>query len=153
MEKTFAMIKPNAVHRNLIGEIILRFERKGLILNGLKLVKVSKEQAKKLYDVHEGKPFYNDLVKSITSDPVVVMCISGVNAVALVRLLAGATNPLQALPGTIRGDFSSDLEMNVIHSSDSVERAEHERRIFFSDDELVEYNKRLTNDVFTIKKD
>ncbi len=149
MEKTFLMIKPNAVQRNLIGEIVARIERKGFMINALKLIKVTKAQAEKHYEVHKEKPFYGELVDSITSGPVVVMCISGNNAVAIVRLLAGATKPTESLPGTIRGDFSNDIGMNVVHTSDSVENAKNELAIYFKDEEILDYNKTLNKEVFS----
>ncbi len=149
MEKTFAMIKPNAVQRNLIGEIVARIERKGFIVHALKFIMVSKEQAKAHYDVHKDKPFFNSLVESITSGPVVVMVIGGNNVVEILRLLAGATKPTESLPGTIRGDFSNDIGMNVIHTSDSIENAKYEIGIYFSKDEIIEYDKTLNKEVFS----
>ena len=149
MEKTFVMIKPNAVQRNLSGEIIKRIEQKGFMINAMKFIMVSKEQANKHYAVHKDKPFFNDLVNSITSNPVVVMVISGNNAVAIMRLLAGATKPSESLPGTIRGDFSNDIGMNVVHTSDSVENAKYEIGVYFNDNEILEYDKTLNKEVFS----
>lgn len=149
MEKTFAMIKPNAVQRNLIGEIVKRIEQKGFMINALKFINVTKSQAEKHYAVHKERPFFNELVESITSSPVVVMVVSGNNAVEILRLLAGATKPNESLPGTIRGDFSNDIGMNVIHTSDSVENAQYEMNIYFSKDEIIEYNKTLNKEVFS----
>lgn len=149
MEKTFAMIKPSGVQRNLIGNIISRIENKGFMIHGIKFLQVSKKQAELHYDIHKGKPFYDELITSITAGPVVAIVVSGNNAVEILRLLAGATNPTQALPGTIRGDFSNDIGLNVIHTSDSVERALYEIGVYFTDDELVEYNKVLNNQVYS----
>ncbi len=149
MEKTFVMIKPNAVQRNLSGEIIKRIEQKGFMINAMKFIMVSKEQANKHYAVHKDKPFFNDLVNSITFNPVVVMVISGNNAVAIMRLLAGATKPSESLPGTIRGDFSNDIGMNVVHTSDSVENAKYEIGVYFNDNEILEYDKTLNKEVFS----
>ena len=149
MEKTFVMIKPNAVQRNLSGEIIKRIEQKGFMINALKFIKVSKEQAQKHYAVHKERPFFNELVISITSNPVVVMVVSGNNAVEIMRFLAGATKPTESLPGTIRGDFSNDIGMNVVHTSDSVENAKYEMGIYFKDDEILEYDKTLNKEVFS----
>lgn len=149
MEKTFVMIKPNAVQRNLSGEIIKRIEQKGFMIHAMKFIMVSKEQANKHYAVHKDKPFFNDLVNSITSNPVVVMVISGNNAVAIMRLLAGATKPSESLPGTIRGDFSNDIGMNVVHTSDSVENAKYEIGVYFNDNEILEYDKTLNKEVFS----
>lgn len=149
MEKTFAMIKPNAVQRNLIGEIVLRLEKKGFMINSLKLINVTRKQAEKHYDVHREKPFYNELIESIMSGPVIVMVLSGNNAVDIVRLLAGATKPSESLPGTIRGDFSNDLGMNIIHTSDSVERAKYEISVYFDDSEIINYKKTLNKEIFS----
>lgn len=148
MEKTFVMIKPGGVQRNLVGEVIKRFEQKGLVINALKMIYVSNEQAQKHYDIHKEKPFFNSLVTAITSSPVVVMVVSGNNAIKTVRILAGDTNPLLAQPGTIRGDFSSDIQMNVIHSADSIERANYEIMIYFNDDEVLDYDKKLNSFVY-----
>ncbi len=149
MEKTFAMIKPNAVQRNLIGEIVARIERKGFVIHALKFVMVTKKQAEAHYNVHRDKPFFNDLVESITSGPVVVMVVGGNNIVEILRLLAGATKPTESLPGTIRGDFSNDIGMNVIHTSDSIENAKYEIGVYFSEDEIIDYDKTLNKEVFS----
>ncbi|MEZ0289497.1 MAG: nucleoside-diphosphate kinase [Sulfolobales archaeon] len=137
-ERTFVMIKPDGYSRRLVGEIISRIERKGLKIVGLKLIKMSREQAEKLYAVHKNKPFYNDLVKFVTSGPVVVMVVKGESAVEVMRVLIGPTDGRRAPPGTIRGDFALSIQENIIHASDSVENAEYELSIFFSDNELVE---------------
>ncbi len=148
MEKTFLMIKPDGVQRNLIGEVISRIEKKGLMINALKMLKVTDEQAKKHYGIHEGKPFYNELITMIKSGPVIAMCITGNEAVKVVRMLAGATKPLDSLPGTIRGDFSCDACLNVVHTSDSIENAEYELGIYFKPEEILDYNKVLNPRVF-----
>ena len=132
IQKTYSMIKPDGVRNGHIGEIVNRFERAGLTVERMELGMVTDEQAKQNYAEHEGKPFYNDLMTYITSGPVVKMVISGENAVAKCRSLMGATNPLEATPGTIRGDFGLDMSENVIHGSDSVESAEREISIFFN---------------------
>ncbi len=142
-EQTFAMIKPDGVERGYIGEVIKRIEQKGLTISALKMLNVSDEQAKLHYKIHSGKPFYNELVNFITSGPVVALVISGESAVELIRMLAGATNPTKAQPGTIRGDFSIDIQNNVIHTSDSVEHAKEEIDIYFSENEVINYNKLL----------
>ncbi len=142
-EQTFAMIKPDGVQRGYIGEVLKRIEQKGLTVSALKMLWVSDEQAKLHYKIHSGKPFYNQLVNFITSGPVVAMVISGENAVELIRILAGATNPTKAQPGTIRGDFSIDIQNNVIHTSDSVEHAIEEISIYFTDQEIINYTKLL----------
>lgn len=141
MEKTFVMIKPTGLQRNLIGEVIKRIENKGLTIRALKMVWVSKEQAKKHYDVHVEKPFYNDLVESITAGPSVVMVVEGRNSVLIMRKLAGATDPLKSEPGTLRGDFSLDIRYNLVHTADAVDRALYEMNIYFNENEIIEYDK------------
>ena len=131
IQKTYTMIKPDGVRNGHIGEIINRFERAGLTIEQLKLEKVTLEEAKANYAEHEGKPFYEGLISYITSGPVVKMVVSGEGAVAKVRTLMGPTNPADAAPGTIRGDFGLVMDENVIHGSDSPESAEREISIFF----------------------
>ncbi len=145
MERTFVMIKPDAVQRGLIGEIISRLEKKGLKIVAMKMINVSKELAERHYAEHREKPFFQSLVDYITSAPVVAMVVEGKNAVKVVRTLVGATNPVEALPGTIRGDFGMDIGRNVIHASDSLESAEREISLFFNPEEIVEY-KRIDED-------
>lgn len=137
MEQTFIALKPDAVQRGLIGEIIQRFEKKGFQLIGMKLMQVTPELAKQHYGEHEGKPFFGGLVDFITSGPIVAMVWQGGNAVAECRKMMGATNPKDSALGTIRGDYAVDLGRNIIHGSDSVENAEREIGLFFSKDELV----------------
>ena len=131
IEKTYTMIKPDGVRNGHIGEIVNRFERAGLTVERMELGMVSEELAKANYAEHEGKPFYEGLIAYITSGPVVKMVVSGENAVATVRKLMGATNPADAAPGTIRGDFGLTMDENVIHGSDSVASAEREIGVFF----------------------
>ncbi|KUK48290.1 MAG: Nucleoside diphosphate kinase [Actinobacteria bacterium 66_15] len=130
-QKTYCMIKPDAVARGLIGRIVGRFEDVGLIVERMELGVVTPEQAAANYAEHEGKPFYNGLVEYITSGPVVKMVLSGPDAVPVVRKLMGATNPKEAAPGTIRGDYGLTLDANIVHGSDSPESAEREIAIFF----------------------
>ncbi|MCI9129737.1 MAG: nucleoside-diphosphate kinase [Eggerthellaceae bacterium] len=130
-EKTYTMIKPDGVRNRHIGEIVNRFERAGLDVERMELGMVTMDQAKANYKEHEGKPFYDGLIEYITSGPVVKMVVSGDGAVAKVRTLMGATNPADAAPGTIRGDFGLIMDENVIHGSDSPESAEREIAIFF----------------------
>lgn len=137
MEQTFIALKPDAVQRGLIGPIIERFERKGFKLAGLKLMQVSAELAGRHYQEHQQKPFFNGLVEFITSGPIVAMVWEGDNVVESARKMMGATNPKDAQPGTIRGDFSVDLGRNVIHGSDSVESAKREIALFFSPAEIL----------------
>ena len=140
-EQTFAFLKPESVMRGLIGEIISRFERKGLVLVAAKLAHMSVEQAQELYEVHKGKPFFQELVSHVTSCPVFLMIWEGPNAVAVVRNLVGATNPLNAPPGTIRGDLALSITPNAIHAADSVENAKRELSIFFSQQDITQYTK------------
>lgn len=131
-QRTYVMVKPDAVARNLVGRIISRFEEVGLKLERAELGLVTREQAAANYAEHEGKPFYEGLIAYITSGPVMKMVLSGPNAVSTCRKLMGATNPADAAPGTIRGDFGLVLDANVVHGSDSPESAEREIAIFFS---------------------
>ena len=132
IQKTYTMIKPDGVRNGHIGEIVNRFERAGLKIEEMRLEMVTPEQAKANYAEHEGKPFYDGLISYVTSGPVVKMVVSGEGAVFKVRTLMGATNPADAAPGTIRGDFGLVMDANVIHGSDSPESAEREISIFFS---------------------
>ena len=130
-QKTYTMIKPDAVARGLVGKIVTRLEEVGLKIERMELGMVKPEQAAANYVEHQGKPFYDGLVAYITSGPVVKMVVSGENAVSVCRKLMGATNPAEAAPGTIRGDFGLVMDANVIHGSDSPESAEREIAIFF----------------------
>lgn len=130
-QKTYTMIKPDAVARGLVGQIVARLEAVGLKIERMELGVVTAEQAAANYVEHQGKPFYDGLVAYITSGPVVKMVISGENAVSVCRKLMGATNPAEAAPGTIRGDFGLVMDANIIHGSDSPESAEREIAIFF----------------------
>jgi nucleoside-diphosphate kinase len=137
LERTFVMIKPDAHARSLSGEILARFERRGFTVRGMRLLRVTPEQAAQHYAEHEGKPFYPGLVEFITSAPVVAMVLEGPAAVATVRTMMGTTNPLDSAPGTIRGDYALELGENVIHGSDSVASAEREIAIYFAPTDLV----------------
>ena len=141
VERTFIMIKPDGVQRNLIGEIIARFERKGLKFAGMKLIGVSEDTARKHYEEHIGKPFYEGLVEYITSCPVLVGVLEGDDAISIVRTIVGVTDPKEALPGTIRGDFGIQIGRNVIHASDAETSAEREIKIYFDEHELLTYNR------------
>lgn len=131
MEKTFVMIKPDGVKKGLTGEIISRFERRGLHILELLKKNLSKQEAEELYAVHKDKPFFEELVKYVTSDKVVLMVVGGDSAVLLVRKMLGATNPVDAESGTIRGDFATNISENIAHGSDSLESAEREIALFF----------------------
>lgn len=144
MERTFLAIKPDGVQRGLIGEIIRRFETKGFTLVGLKFLQVSRELAEKHYDVHRERPFFPSLVEFITSGPVVAMVWEGEGVIAAARKIIGATNPLTAEPGTIRGDFGINIGRNLIHGSDAPETAVREVNLWFTDEELVNWQPHLT---------
>ena len=143
MERTFIMIKPDGVQRNLVGEVIRRFETKGFKLVGLKFLSVSKELAEKHYGVHNERPFFAGLVQFITSSPVVAMVWEGDGVVASARNLIGATNPLTSAPGTIRGDFGVSVGRNLIHGSDAIETAQYEIALWFTPEELVSWEPTI----------
>jgi nucleoside-diphosphate kinase len=138
-ERTLILVKPDAVQRGLMGEIISRFERRGLHPVAIKLMQVTGNMATRHYSEHRGKPFFDGLVEFITSSPVLAMVWEGPGAVAMVRSMMGATNPASSAPGTIRGDLAVSLAMNAVHGSDSAESAAREVAIFFSDDELLDW--------------
>ena len=141
MERTLVIVKPDGVQRGLIGEIILRLERRGLKLVGMKFMQITPELASRHYAVHKGKPFYEPLVAYITSSPVVVMVWEGKQAIEVVRKTMGATNPVNAEPGTIRADLSVEIGRNLVHGSDGPETAAFEVALFFRDDELVSWTR------------
>jgi nucleoside-diphosphate kinase len=137
LERTFTMVKPDGVRKSLAGEVVRRYEQAGLKVVAMKLTKLSKEKAEELYSIHKERPFFGELVEFILSGPVVPIVIEGENAVARVRAIMGATNPKEAAPGTIRGDFAEEISENIVHGADSVESANREIPIFFADSELV----------------
>ena len=137
IEKTFSIIKPNAVQKNSIGEIITRFEKKGLRVSSARFVKLSKEKAEGFYIEHKERPFFGSLVRFMTSGPVLMMVLEGENAVALNREIMGATDPAKAAPGTIRKDFADSIEANAVHGSDSTKSAEREISYFFEKEEVI----------------
>jgi nucleoside-diphosphate kinase len=143
MEKTFLMVKPDGVQRNLIGEIVSRFEKKGFQLVGAKLMNVSRELAEKHYAEHKERPFFGELVDFITSGPVFAMVWQGNNVIATARAMMGKTNPADAAPGTIRGDLATSVGMNIIHGSDSPESAEREIALWFNEGEVLSYEKTI----------
>lgn len=143
MEKTFLMVKPDGVQRGLIGEILSRFEKKGFQLVGSKLMTISPELAEEHYAEHKERPFFGELVGFITSAPVFAMVWQGENVIATARQMMGSTNPVDALPGTIRGDYGIQVGMNIIHGSDSEASAEREIGLFFNEEELVKYEKTI----------
>lgn len=141
MEKTFLMVKPDGVQRNLIGEIVQRFEKKGFKLVGAKLMQVSGELAEEHYAEHKERPFFGELVEFITSGPVFAMVWEGEGVISTARNMMGKTNPSEAAPSTIRGDFGVTVGKNIIHGSDSAESAEREIKLFFDKEELLSYDK------------
>jgi nucleoside-diphosphate kinase len=145
MERTLVILKPDAVQRGLIGTILGRLERRGLKIVGMKLMQVDEELARKHYAVHEGKPFFEGLVQYIVSGPVVVLAITGEGVIQMVRTSVGATNPANAAPGTIRGDFAVSIGRNLIHASDSLENGEQEVANFFGSGELLATFERDTD--------
>lgn len=141
METTLVLLKPDAVQRGLIGEIVNRLEKTGLKIAGMKLMQVSQELANEHYGEHVGKPFFEGLVSFITSGPIVAMAVQGNGAVGIVRKTMGATNPAESPPGTVRGDYGIDIGRNLVHGSDSVESAKREVALFFEESELVDYTR------------
>lgn len=131
IENTYVMVKPDGVARGLVGEVVARLERKGLTLENMRMLTISEEMASRHYAEHTDKPFFDELVEFITSGPVVAMEWSGESAVSVARTLMGGTNPAEAAPGTIRGDFGIVITHNIVHGSDSLESAERELAIFF----------------------
>ena len=136
MERTLSIVKPDGVKKKLIGEVIKRFEQKGLKIAALRMLKLSKDEAKGFYIVHKDRPFYESLTSFMSEGPIVVMVVEGENAINKIRELMGATNPEDAVPGTIRADFASDIEHNIVHGSDSKESASYEIPYFFSSLEI-----------------
>lgn len=143
MEKTFLMVKTDGVQRNLTGEIIQRYEKKGFKLVGAKLMHISNELAETHYEEHKERPFFGELVSFITSGPVFAMVWEGQDVIKTARKMMGETKPLEAEPGTIRGDFGITVGKNIIHGSDSEESAEREIQLFFNDDEILAYSKQM----------
>ena len=137
LEQTLSIIKPDAVAKNVIGKIIARFEENGLQLVAGKLIQLNDETASGFYAEHDGKPFFNDLKKFMTSGPVFVQVLEGENAVQLNRDLMGSTNPQEALPGTIRADFANSIDANAVHGSDSTDSAKREIEYFFTSEEIL----------------
>ncbi len=136
-ERTLVLIKPDAVERRLVGRILDRFEQRGLVIRGAKLLTVSTAHAGEHYDEHREKPFFGELVEFITSSPTLALVLEGESAVRVVRTTMGATNPVESAPGTIRGDFALAMPNNLVHGSDSPESAAREIALWFTDDELV----------------
>lgn len=140
-ERTFVMIKPDAVQRGVIGEIISRFEKKGIKIVAMKLVSVDRKLAEKHYGIHKGKPFFEPTVKYITASPVVALVLEGINVIEMVRGMTGATDPQKATPGTIRGDYGQFIGRNIIHASDGKDTAKFEIDLWFTPEELAQYTR------------
>jgi len=140
VERTLVLLKPDAVQRRLVGRIISRFEDKGLKIVGMKLMQVTQELAERHYAEHREKPFFSELVSFITSSPIVAMVVEGPDAISEVRRLMGKTDPREAAPGTIRGDYGLSITQNLVHGSDSPESAAREIPIFFSEGEIFDYS-------------
>ena len=140
-ERTLIIIKPDAVQRGFIGEIISRFEKKGIKIVAMKLVSVSRKLAEKHYGIHKGKPFFEPTVKYITSSPVVAMVLEGINAIDMARNMMGKTDPQKAEIGTIRGDFGQFIGRNIVHGSDSKKTAEFEINLWFKPEEIADYTR------------
>jgi nucleoside-diphosphate kinase len=143
MERSLVLIKPDAIQRGLAGEIISRLERKGLKIVAMKMLHMDKKLAQRHYAIHKGKPFFNDLVNFITSSPLIAIVFQGKNAVDVIRQMMGETDPTKASIGTIRGDFGIDIGHNLIHGSDSLENASKEIDLFFSAEEIFNYDREL----------
>jgi nucleoside-diphosphate kinase len=137
VERTFVMVKPGGVERGLAGEVMHRFERRGYVLRGAKLLKVSTKLAKEHYAEHKGKPFFGELIDGITRSPVLAMVVEGESAVSVARTMIGATNPKDSAPGTIRGDLATEMGENIVHGSDSAKSAKREIALWFERTELV----------------
>jgi len=148
VERTLVILKPDAVQRGLVGEIVQRFERRGLRIAAMKLMHIDRELAEKHYAVHKGKPFYSGLIEYITSSPVVVMVIEAGGAIDIVRRTMGATNPAEAAPGTIRADFGLEVGRNLVHGSDGPDTAAFEVSLFFEDEEILSYSRDTDGWVF-----
>jgi len=143
VERTLIIVKPDGVQRGLIGQVIHRFERRGLRIAAMKFMQITKDLAQRHYAVHKGKPFYEPLVDYITSGPVVVMVLEGKNAIQIARRTMGATNPAEADPGTIRADLAVEIGRNLVHGSDGPETADFEISIFFDESEIIAWKREL----------
>lgn len=143
IERTLVLIKPDGVQRQLVGRILARYEERGLKVAGLKLVRVSRDMAERHYAVHRGKPFFTGLVDFITSGPVVAAALEGPNAIAIVRTINGATRPVEAAPGSIRGDLAVETSQNLVHGSDAPETAADELALWFTPAELLDYRREV----------
>jgi nucleoside-diphosphate kinase len=148
MERSLVLVKPDGVQRGLVGEVIARLERRGLLIAGAKFMQVGRELAEEHYAIHKGKSFYEGLISYITSSPVMAMVWEGPNAIAAIRQTMGATRPLEAAPGTIRHDFALEVGRNLTHASDSPENGEKEVALWFKKEELVSWERAIDPWVF-----
>jgi nucleoside-diphosphate kinase len=148
LERTLVIIKPDGVQRGLIGPIITRLERRGLKITAMKMIQIDYDLAKRHYAVHEGKAFYERLLEYITSAPVVVVVVEGKEAIEVVRRMMGATNPMEAAPGTIRADYGLEVGFNLVHGSDGAETAAFEIPLFFKEDEILSYSRDTDRWIF-----
>jgi len=148
VERTLVIIKPDGVQRGLIGPIITRLERRGLKITAMKMIQMDYDLAQRHYAVHEGKPFYERLLEYIISAPVVVMVVEGKEAIEVVRRTMGATNPMEATPGTIRADYGLEIGLNLVHGSDGAETAAFEIPLFFNEDEILSYSRDTDRWIF-----
>jgi len=148
MERSLVLIKPDAIQRALAGQIISRLERKGLKIVAMKMLHMDKNLARRHYAIHKGKAFFDDLVSFITSSPLIAIVFQGENAVQIIRQMMGETDPAKALSGTIRGDFGIDVGHNLVHGSDSPQNAYREIHLFFSEEEIVDYDRELDSWVY-----
>jgi nucleoside-diphosphate kinase len=148
VERTLVIIKPDGVQRGLIGPIITRLERRGLKITAMKMIQMDYDLAQRHYAIHEGKPFYERLLEYITSAPVVVMVVEGKEAIEVVRRTMGATNPMEAAPGTIRADYGLEIGLNLVHGSDGAETAAFEIPLFFNEDEILSYSRDTDRWIF-----
>jgi len=148
MERSLVLIKPDAIQRALAGQIISRLERKGLKIVAMKMLHMDKNLARRHYAIHKGKAFFDDLVSFITSSPLIAIVFQGENAVQIIRQMMGETDPAKALSGTIRGDFGIDVGHNLVHGSDSPQNAYREIDLFFSEEEIFDYDRELDSWVY-----
>jgi nucleoside-diphosphate kinase len=146
-EREFLFLKPNTVRRGLVGEVISRLERRGIKIIAMKMIMATKDQVEELYKEHKGKDFYEDLIEFVLSGPVIVMVLEGPRVIDMVRHIIGNTDPLKASPGSIRGEFGMSVTKNIVHASDSAENAEREMKIFFDEEEIVEYRLDVQHDL------
>ena len=143
MEKSLILLKPDSIQRSLVGTIISKIEQKGIKIVGIRMLQVDENLAKQHYHIHEGKPFITNLIEFITSSPIIAIVFEAPNCVSQIRSIVGVTDPSEANPGTIRGDFASTIDANLIHASDSIESAEYESELFFPNNEIFDYQKDI----------